>query len=217
MRGWEWNPTPTSGAPGWVEKTDEPKIQSNSFTINYGRNFSYRELWDKRLNLSVGLSSRLFLDLQRYTSSSFTFSINHTMNLSNFLDLTLSTSVNNQYVYRYFRNFWFFKDAPIEILEGSQNNLFLDLINSIRFDNEDLRKISGFKTQGFNIAATHYLGDWTATLSWNMSPERRTSAAGPQEMNNVVSFTLQWIPISEIKSNINYNKKDTPVWRVQGL
>jgi hypothetical protein len=65
----------------------------------------------------------------------------------------------------------------------------------------------------FSISATHYLGDWTATLRWTMQPYR-PQGSRQFEMNNDVSFLLQWIPISEIKSDISYNKRDDK-WTVK--
>jgi hypothetical protein len=103
----------------------------------------------------------------------------------------------------------------VNILEGPQNNLFLDLFNSFRFDDEELRRTSGFKMKNFRISATHYLGDWNATLNWTISPFRSTGSR-EYKMSSEVSFLLQWIPISEIKSDIYYNeKKDKPEWVVK--
>jgi hypothetical protein len=49
------------------------------------------------------------------------------------------------------------------------------------------------------------MGDWNATLRWNMQPYQ-PQGSRQYEMNNEVSFFLQWIPINEIKSDISYNK-----------
>jgi hypothetical protein len=70
--------------------------------------------------------------------------------------------------------------------------------------------------ESFRISATHYMGDWNAILNWSMSPtilqsERR------YEMSNIVSFMVQWIPITELKSDISFNKRNTPEWKVQGF
>jgi hypothetical protein len=90
----------------------------------------------------------------------------------------------------------------------------MDLLNSFRFDNDDLRKSSGFKMKGFKITAIHYLGDWRADLEWAMIPKR--SAGSRQiDINNEVSFLVRWAPISEIKSNIIYNQNEEPTWVVK--
>jgi hypothetical protein len=128
----------------------------------------------------------------------------------------MSANSENTAIYRYFKDTAPFNSAPIDLPEGPQNDLFLDLINSFRFDDEELRKISGFKMKNFNIVATHYLGDWNAVLNWSMSPYRPPGERR-YEINNEVSFMIQWIPITEIKSDVSFNKRNTPEWKVQGL
>ncbi|MDR0290485.1 MAG: LPS-assembly protein LptD [Treponema sp.] len=190
------------------------QLRSRDFIMNFSKTWSMTQLWDNRLQFSVNIGSRLFLDLQRYTSSNFTFNLGFTVKVNNFLDLTLSTNSENAYIYRYLKDMPFFSDAPIEIPDGPQNNFFLDLVNSFRFDDEELRKISGYKIKNFRISATHFLGDWNATLTWSMFPSRATSSR-PVELINDVSFLVQWIPISEIKSDISYDKRNSPEWRVR--
>jgi hypothetical protein len=157
------------------------------------------------LNLSLNTGSTLKFDLQRYTNSNLIFSLGYTIEIAKFLNLSMSITSDNSVIYRYFKDWPMFSDAPINLPEGDQNNFFLDLFNSFRFDDEELRKSSGFKMKSFRINATHYMGDWNATLNWTMAPWRPTGSR-QFEMNNEVSFLLQWIPISEIKSDISYNK-----------
>jgi hypothetical protein len=199
---------------GWRIRKGEAKagdpnylLRSRDFSVSYSKSFNKIELWENHVNFSVNTGSRLFFDLQRYTSSNFSFNINFSININKFLDLNLSTSSENSYIYRYFKDLPIFQDADIEILDGPQNNLFLDLINSLRFDDEKLRRLSGFKMKNFRVSAIHYLGDWNATLNWTMSPYRPTGTRR-YEMNNEVSFLLQWLPINEIKSDISYNKRN---------
>jgi len=215
MKGYEYIP-PDSGAvnTGWVQKNEEERLQSKDFTLNYSKNSSMKDLWDDRLQFTVNTSSRLFFDLQRYTSSTLSFSLGFTLGINRFIDLSLSTNSENASVYRYFRNMPFFNDAPIDIPEGPQNNLLIDLLNSFRFDDNGLRESSGFKMKNFRIAATHYLGDWNAILSWTMSPYRPPNKR-QYEINNEVSFLVQWIPISELKTDIAYNKRNNPEWTVK--
>jgi hypothetical protein len=35
------------------------------------------------------------------------------------------------------------------------------------------------------------------------------------DMNNEVTFLLQWIPISELKSDVSFNKRNDPQWKVK--
>jgi hypothetical protein len=47
-----------------------------------------------------------------------------------------------------------------------------------------------------------------------MAPYRPTSG-GQYEINSEVSFLLQWIPISEVKSDVSYNRMNRPEWMVK--
>jgi hypothetical protein len=218
QQGYEFQPGAVSGSGTWIQRTGDARLQSSNLLFNFSKSFSFRDLLNKRLNFSINTGSRLLFDLQRYTNSNLTFNLGFTMGISKFLDLTMSINSENSVVYRYFKDLPFFADAPIELIEGPQNNFFLDLINSFRFDDEELRKLSGFKMRTFTINATHYLGDWNATLRWTMAPYR-PQGSRQYEMNNEVSFLLQWIPISEIKSDISYTKirsdGERDIWTVK--
>jgi lipopolysaccharide assembly outer membrane protein LptD (OstA) len=216
MRGYEYIPpdanTGTTG--GWVQKAGDETLLSRDFTLTYTKNISLKELWNKRMQFTVNTNSRLFLDLQRYTNSNFTFSLGYTLGINKLIDLSMSASSENSSIYRYLRNTPLFNDAPIDIPEGPQNSLFYDLMNSFRFDDNKLRESSGFKMKSFRIAATHYLGDWNAILSWNMSPYRPVNKR-QYEINNEVTFLVQWIPINEFKTDLAYNKRNNPEWTVK--
>jgi len=214
IQGYEYVPSGTGGS--WVQKTGDPTLQSSNFSLSFSKSTNKIEFWDKRIQFSVNNSQRLFFDLQRYTSSNYTFSLGFTLGINKFIDLSMSANSENAAIYRYFKDIPPFNSAPINVPDGPQNNLFLDLINSFRFDDEELRKTSGFKMKNFRITATHYLGDWNAILNWSMSPYRPPGERR-YEISNEVSFMVQWIPITEIKSDVSYNKRNDPEWKVQGL
>jgi hypothetical protein len=197
---------------GWIQMGDEG-LYPREISLGYSRTFRKDSLWEKRLNFSVNASSRLFFDLQRYTSSSLNFSLGFTLGLANFLDLSLSTTSSNNVIYRYFKNlpFW---DVPSDLPSGEQDNFFIDLFNSFRFDDEAKRRSSGFKLKSFSLSATHHLGDWRATLGITFSPylDRPAGQVPVYKFNNDISFLVQWIPISEIKSDLHYSKEK---WVVQ--
>jgi hypothetical protein len=56
------------------------------------------------------------------------------------------------------------------------------------------------------------LGDWNAILGVTLSPylyRPPNSAEIPvYKFNNEISFVVQWIPISEIKTDIRYTKEE---------
>jgi hypothetical protein len=211
-----WRTRAGKSEPGDPNFTLKPK----DFSLSYNKTWGMNELWKNRLQFSFGVNTSLLFNLQKYTESRFTFGLNFTMKVTNFLELTLSAESKNDSVYRYFRNWPFFRDADIDIPSGPQNNLFFDLVDSFRFDDDELRKRSGFKMSSFGIKADHKLGDWNAELRWTMAPylpPASGSGSRQYEMSNEVTFLIYWIPISEFRSNVSYNKRDNPEWKVEGL
>jgi hypothetical protein len=98
-----------------------------------------------------------------------------------------------------------FSDLRDKIEVPGEKNVFIDLINSFRFDDEQLRRESGFKLKSLGFSATHFLGDWNATLSVSTSPYLQGRV---YKFITNVSFLIQWLPISEIKSEVYYDGRE---------
>ncbi|MDR3139892.1 MAG: LPS-assembly protein LptD [Treponema sp.] len=191
---------------GWIQNTGEENLKFGlqSLRVVYNQSFKKESLWKNRLSFAVNVNSALNFDLQRYTYSQFSFTMGVSMKITNFLDLSFSATSINAVVFRYIQNFPFF-DLPVEL--PGERNVFIDLLNSFRFDNEELRKSSGFKLKSFNIALTHHLGDWNAKLGITLSPYLdQTSFPYRYKFNNEISFLVQWVPLSEIKTEMSYDK-----------
>jgi hypothetical protein len=190
---WRWNSYPESFEP-------------RTFNLGFSRTFRKDELWDKRLSYSLGLNTSLALDLQRFTSSSFNFSLNFTLGISKFLEITLGTTSSNASIYRYVRN-WGIFDIPPGLPVIGETNIITDLINSFRFDDEKMRQDSAFKLKSFNLSLLHHLGDWDAKLDVKLSPYLDQTVTPYQyKFNTEISFIVRWLPISEIKTEIIRNK-----------
>jgi hypothetical protein len=230
MLGYVYRVGSSPSETGWFERNGEDNriLRAKDFSLSFAKNVSMKEVWKNKINnkinnwiynnidFSVNVRTGVFINLQQYTSSNFTFSLGFTLAISKFLSLSVAAESANARIYQYFHDWPGFNDAPIELPPDTQTNLFLDLFDSFRFDNDDLRKKSGFKMKSVRISATHHLGDWNAILNWSMSPYR-PSGSRQYEISNEVSFLLQWIPISEIKSDITYNKRNSPEWVIKGL
>jgi hypothetical protein len=61
--------------------------------------------------------------------------------------------------------------------------------------------------KAFNFSTTHHLGDWDAKLTVSMAPWRATGSL-VYEFDTQVSFVIQWLPISELKTEIAYDGKN---------
>jgi hypothetical protein len=190
---------------GWVMNTGDKSLLPQTFSIGYKQTIARKDLWKKRLSFSVNVNTNLNFDLQRYTYSRFDFTLGLTLEVARFVDLTLSATSENPLVFWYIKD-WPFFDLPSELSRGEKRNLFKDLIDSFRFDDDDLRRSSGFKLKAFNLNITHHLGDWKAVLGMTLSPYL-DQAAREYKFNNTISFVVQWTPITEIKTDINYDKE----------
>ncbi|MDR0409685.1 MAG: LPS-assembly protein LptD [Spirochaetaceae bacterium] len=185
------------------------RLRPVSLDFSFSTAFKKDNMLNKTMSFSLDPSLRLRLDLQRYTYSYLEFSLNFTFNVTKFLSLSMGTRSQNQEMYRYLSFLPFFNEYSSEIPKSTTktDNFFEDLINSFRFDNEELRRNSGFKLKSFSFSATHHLGDWDAKLTINMQPWRPTNSLVYQ-FDTQVSFVLQWLPISELKTEIAYDGKN---------
>jgi lipopolysaccharide assembly outer membrane protein LptD (OstA) len=195
----------TTAPYGWVQG-GTARLHPQSLDFGFTKAIPIRQFWKDRVSLTFNTSSSLNIDLQRYTYSRFSASFGLTLGIKDFLDLTLSTNSENAVIYRYLRNIPGFE---LPIATTGESNVFKDLLNSFRFDNEQLRTNSGFKLKSFNLQATHYMGDWNATLGITLSPylESPPAPAHPYyKFNTQIAFLVQWLPISEIKTELAIDK-----------
>ena len=199
----------------WVLVDEEPSLNPRDLTFSYSHAFSRIEIIRNRMNFSLNLNTRLFFDLQRHTSSNLQFSMGFTLGITNFLDLSFRATSENASIFRYFKDVPGMGNLTFMYTGGEQNNLLIDLLDSFNFADEYRRRRSGFKLKTFNLTATHHLGDWRAVLNIAMSPYLNSgSYPAKYEINTNVSFLVQWYVISEIKSDINYERR-TERWTIR--
>jgi hypothetical protein len=207
MKKYEFEPSDTGMGGNWIQGED-PYLYPRDLSIQYNRSFSNIDIIKDRLKLSLNLNSGLSFDLQRYTNSNFQFSLGFTLGVAGFLDLTFSARSENAVIFRYFKKVPGMEDLTSMYLEGDQNDIFTDLFDSFNFGDESKRQRSGFKMKGLSFSANHHLGDWNAVLDVTMSTYLDNISSPPKyNMNADVSFLIQWVPITEIKSDIKYEKR----------
>jgi lipopolysaccharide assembly outer membrane protein LptD (OstA) len=196
---------------GWkAREKGEEKLRPVSLGIGFSASLKKENLLSNMLSFSLEPNINLNLDLQRYTYSSLNFSLNFTLNVTKILSLTMGATSENREMFRYLRFLPFFDEFSSEIPTSptKNENFFEDLMNSFRFDDEELRRNSGFKLKSFKFSATHHLGDWDVKLTVDMAPWRRADSR-VYEFDTQISFVVQWLPISELKTEIAYNGKET--------
>jgi lipopolysaccharide assembly outer membrane protein LptD (OstA) len=192
----------------WIQNNEDPSLRPRDLTFSYNHNFSSIDIIKNWLNFSVSLNTRLFYDLQRYTNSNFLFNMSLNLSITKFLDLSLIASSENTVIFRYFKGIRGMSELTRMYPEGDQNNLFIDLFDSFNFADINKRMRSGFKMKGFGLQVTHKMGDWNAILGIQMSTYLNSANFPPKyDMNTDISFLVQWSAITEIKSDIRYEKK----------
>ncbi|MDR2482782.1 MAG: LPS-assembly protein LptD [Treponema sp.] len=194
---------------GWVLSTGDESFNPQNIRLSYSQNFSRNNgsllWWKDRFNMTFGITSDLTFDLQRYTYSNFNLSLNFSLDVTKFLKITLGYSARNAEIFRYFQDIPAF-DLGVEL--PGEKDLFKDILNSLRFDDEILRRSSGFKLRSFNLNITHHLGDWDAVFGLTLVPELdQTTLPYKYKFRNDFSFLVKWIPISEFKTEIQYSKE----------
>ena len=116
------------------------------------------------------------------------------MKINEFLNLSFSATSKNQVIYRYFSR---------EIDIPGEKNIFLDLINSFRFDDETLRKSSGFKLKSLKFDITHELHDWDFKTSFKFEPRIKTENGHQYyDFNPYMTISISWRPMGSFKTEI---------------
>jgi hypothetical protein len=212
---WRWNPLWTPGGGGaespWTQQNVggepfTPVLEPHELALRYNLLFARDNLWGRRFGFAVNFDTGMAFDLQRYTNSRLDFIMTVDARIVNFMTLSFRTRSENAVLFRYFRNMPFFDSLPVDPWQGQgEDNFFVDLINSFRFDNPELRERSGFNLRDISVSLIHHLGDWNATLTVHSIPF--AEPGGEFRFRNDVSFLIQWVPIAEIRTDIRYTEQ----------
>jgi hypothetical protein len=191
---------------GWTQPdaTDQA-FSPVSFTLGYNPTIKQDSVFRNMLSYNIGLTSSLSLDLLRYNFSRFTLGINAKATVTRFLDISLSFLSENTSIYRYLQDIPGFQIEGADKI-GGETNIFKDLADSFNLFDMDKRRSSGFKMKSLNLSLVHHLGDWDAALDVKLTPDQDT-ATRQYQFATEIAFTVRWIPISEIKTELIYNEK----------
>lgn len=203
----------TPGREGWKQESGQQDLYPRDFTVSWSPSVKFDSLFHNLGAFTLGASSSVNIDLQRYTYSRLSFNMNFTVGISKFLDFKMGSTSENAEIYRYVQDLPFFQDLRSKILVGAakENNPLLDFLNSFRFDSDTLRQQSGFKLKSFDFSAVHHLGDWDATASVSFSPYLDNSSTQINDwryrFRTTFSFLIQWLPITEIETQLDYENE----------
>jgi len=189
---------------GWVVTEGSEQFRPQTLTLAYKRASTIDPLWRNRLNANYDLSSNFSFDFQRYTQSSLTVSLATSLKLYRFLDLTLAVTSANGVVFRYLQDMPFF-ELPLEV--PGERNFLVDLARSFNFFDETDRMTSGFKLKSLKAGLKHYMGDWTAELSYGLTPYLDTERTIPAYiLSNEISFLVKWIPLPDFETETKFDR-----------
>jgi len=198
------NPVNPSLGGKW-ESFGDPDLRINELVFGYKRDLTNRNIIRNRMNFSLNVDSALTFNTLQYTNSNFQFQMGLNFRIIGFMDIRLAATSENAVVWRYFKGLPVMGKMTEMYIDGPQNNLFVDLMDSFNFFNESKRLRSGFKMKRFDLSIIHYLGDWRAEFGVTMYPYMNTANIIPRyEVTSDISFIVQWRPITEIKTNVQY-------------
>lgn len=183
---------------GW-EIRDYEEFQPYSASFAYATTKKTYHYWKNRISWAPTLSTSIVYDCLRPTNSYFKFVPAITLQINEFLDLTFSSESRNDNIYRYFQSM----TGNAGRIPG-ETNMFKDLLNSFRFDDETLRKSSGFKLNSLSVKITHELCDWNLSAAFKVSPRLVTASDGTKSYDFSPYFTISvvWRPMSGMKTKV---------------
>ena len=193
---------------GYDFKNDPPekgwKVRSEGEFLPYSLSLAYTlpqdtfYFWKNRIKIAPGLSTSIVADLLRPTNSYFLFTPSINFEINKFVKFTFSSTSRNSVLYRYFQ-----KMFGAEGRIPGESNIFIDLLDSFRFDDESKRKSSGFKLQSLNFTFTHDLHDWDFNTTFKVAPRLVTDSGRKHyDFNPYVTVSVVWRPMESMKTKI---------------
>ncbi len=184
---------------GWTQSADTDFIPYKAgFSFNW--DWDSKPLWKNRIFLNTSVDSVWQMNLQQFTDNLFTFNLDFSLVITDFLDLRLKTSSENTATHLYIPSFM--EEAgrePVLIIN--------DFLDSFNFFNSAKRRASHFNLKKISFEAIHKLEDWDLSLSYSGEPELDTSKEIYEyQWKTYFTVMMQWNPIPEIKTEIVQDK-----------
>lgn len=182
---------------GWVQKDDE-EFQPYSFSLAYAPVPWTVHRWKNRIALRLGINTSIVSDLLKPTDSYFIFEPVIAFNIHKAFTIAFSATTKNSVIYRYVQ-----KMLGCDGRVPGEDNMWKDLLNSFRFDDEDLRKASGFKLKSINIDISHSLHDWDLNATYKMTPRLVTEGKNKRyDFSPYAAISVVWRPMSSMRTEL---------------
>jgi lipopolysaccharide assembly outer membrane protein LptD (OstA) len=196
QRPWEFHPEL-----GW-QRLEDPAFIPWSASVSYTDSLKIGPYWKNRVNFeTLRVNSKLSTNLQRYTESVWSLDFTLRLKVYEFLDLSFTSSSQNDSMYRYI-------PGLSDQVGRAPRNLFVDLAKSFNFFDIEDRRESFFNVSSLKIEALHHLYDWDLSVSYSGSAKLSENDAGVKqyEWNPVLTFFVKWKPIPEIERTISHDE-----------
>lgn len=186
---------------GWHQRSEQ-EFLPYSASVSYSSGTKTFYSWKNRINLGFGVNTSITADLLKPTSSYFNLTPTLSLKIHEFFTMNFSATVKNSVIARYFGNKY---DLP------GETNIFKDIANSFRFDDESLREASGFKLKSLNLTMTHEMHDWDFNASFKVEPRLvtetekiggQTKSSKHYDFNPYITISIVWRPMSAMKTEI---------------
>lgn len=153
--------------------------------------------WKNRIRFQVDADALWAMDLVRFTNNSFTFDLDLTLEIFEFLDFQFSSESENISTFRYFPSYS--QDVGFSVL-----NPLIDLVKSFNFLNPEDRISSNFNLKKISFALIHDLTDWNLHLEYSGKPVLDTEGGDKRYVwSTEFSVYLQWDAVPEFKTEID--------------
>ena len=198
--GYDFDPAKGWFIPDEKKKNEEKEFLPYSLSLSYTLPENSHYLWYNRLSFSLGLNTSLVADLLRPTNSYFLFNPSIKFKIHEFCDITFSASTRNSVLYWYFHN----EEGDLKSEWGGfPGNVFKDLYDSFRFDDEEKRQNSGFKLKSLNMTVSHDLHDWKANMTMKIEPRIITENGKKMyDFKPYITIGVVWNPMESMKTKI---------------
>jgi len=181
----------------WEDQGTREYFLPSYVNLGYKLTTEERYFWKKRIRTQTTVDTSWSMNIEEFTENRLDFSLTFRLFIHKFLQLSFtSRSYNN-------RTFQYIPGLVDQVAEYDRVNILDDLLKSFNFFDINDRRISGFKLGSITVEATHYLHDWNLILSYEGKPYVNEEAKKYQ-WGNTFSVVLQWLPIPEMKSTIDY-------------
>ncbi|WP_022930854.1 LPS-assembly protein LptD [Treponema bryantii] len=198
--GYDFDPLKGWYIPEERKENEEKEFLPYSFSLSYSHSGKDIRTWYNRLTFSLGLNTSIVADLLRPTNSYFLFTPSIKFSIFEFCDITFSASSRNSVLYWYFHN-----EAGDMYSDwgGFPGNIVKDLIDSFRFDDEEIRQNSGFKLKSLNMTISHDLHDWKANMTMKIEPRIITENGKKMyDFKPYITIGVVWNPMDAMKTSI---------------